>query len=494
MLNPSDHFKRRLVILLALAVFLINLGLSLWHSDFPYYYHPDEPGKVAQVMSGERNYHHPPLMLNATALLLQHSGLTTDADRVVRYGRFLSAVCIATADALLTLLAGYYGAALGASLAACLLSSNPLLIEAGHYFKEDTWLTLGIALTVTAGAWRWHSRRPAALFALGLAAGFAASSKYLGIVTLFYATVLETSMTSSRVRASLWVRLGWLWVSALATIVLLNIGAWHGHVHQLLHGLANATHAAQGGNDLVGERVPNLHILAMFLFYTPLISLSGLVCAFLFLRHNSWRDYADRWLLTLAPLTLLAILSFSSLSAIRYLVPISALVACLSGLGIARALQQSKSASFIGLMVVTCALWQIPSLLRLENGFASDDRRTLRTWIAQNLPPKAMIAEDELAEIDRASPLSQTVVSKKYVADLGELADLRAQGITHILVCWYSSRRFLEPGKRAGNRVSGEFARRRLFYLNLTTETRPIWQSDLGQPTPLRPGLSLYQL
>ena len=50
------------------------LALLLWaytrHNNFPFYYHTDELGKVEQVVSGEHNYRHPLLMINATDLVV----------------------------------------------------------------------------------------------------------------------------------------------------------------------------------------------------------------------------------------------------------------------------------------------------------------------------------------------------------------------------------------------------------------------------------------
>src|SRR4051794_24842523 len=58
---------RRAGVLLALA---ITFSLCLWmytrHNDEPSWFHPDEEGKAAQVMSGRyRNFKHPLLLLEA---------------------------------------------------------------------------------------------------------------------------------------------------------------------------------------------------------------------------------------------------------------------------------------------------------------------------------------------------------------------------------------------------------------------------------------------
>ncbi len=82
------------------------------------------------------------------------------------------------------------------------------------------------------------------------------------------------------------------------------------------------------------------------------------------------------------------------------------------------------------------------------------------------------------------------------MADLGDLDALRRQGVTHVLVCWSSSRRFVEADKRPapGSGRESDFARRRNFYQRLHAEGRLLWKSELGPPITLRPGLALYAL
>ena len=55
---------------MAVVLFALTLGLDTRHNDFPFTYHPDEGGKVAQVLLGSRNYHHPLLLLSDHGLRL----------------------------------------------------------------------------------------------------------------------------------------------------------------------------------------------------------------------------------------------------------------------------------------------------------------------------------------------------------------------------------------------------------------------------------------
>jgi hypothetical protein len=117
----------------------------------------------------------------------------------------------------------------------------------------------------------------------------------------------------------------------------------------------------------------------------------------------------------------------------------------------------------------------------------------LRSYIAAELPENAVIAADELADLN-ARGLPQRIITRKTIADLGDLVSLPAQGITHVVVCWYDSRRYVNPSKHPAANAATNFARRRAFYLGLRDHARLMWHSDLAQPYPLRPGLSLYQL
>ena len=88
----------------AFALFVATLVLHTRHNTFPFYYHPDEPGKVEQVL-GMRpwNFHHPMLLLSTTKLIA--SSARTE-QTVVETGRWVSAAFTAGAVVALSLL-GY---------------------------------------------------------------------------------------------------------------------------------------------------------------------------------------------------------------------------------------------------------------------------------------------------------------------------------------------------------------------------------------------------
>ncbi len=74
--------------MIVLALFCAALWLYTRHNSFPFYYHPDEPGKVAQIQKGTRNFHHPQLLLTATDLTKQLARRDLDCQAVVEMGRW----------------------------------------------------------------------------------------------------------------------------------------------------------------------------------------------------------------------------------------------------------------------------------------------------------------------------------------------------------------------------------------------------------------------
>lgn len=494
--------------LFACAVFVLMLLFSLWHNVFPAHYHPDEPEKVAQVLSGDRNFRHPPLMLDVVSLVLH---LVSDPARitpegVAQIGRYLSAIYMAGACAILTWLAGFYGGTLAAGFAAILLAGNTQAVLAGHFLKEDPLFALGLSLVLLAGAFRWkYFPSRFSLFALGTAAGFAMATKYLGVVALVYAAAIEMALPQvgdlARPRAG---RLLTVLLSAFVALLFLSISSWWNHFSAMSAAVFEAGQTAYRGNYGIGTKVPHAHYLGMFFLEPPLVLVGVALCGWTFARETRCAAGSmDRWLLFAVPFALLLVFSFSAITAVRYFLPISLLLACLGGCGLAagtrmlRGLARKRwvlppNATTWSALAI-CALAQLPPFLSLERGFAHDDHLLLRSYIATNLPATAVIAADQLAALDSLA-LPQRILTRDAIADLGNVDTLRARGVTHVVVCWYDSRRYVEPSKHPEPAAASDFFRRREFYLGLKDQAHLLWRSDLAQPFPLHPGLSLYEL
>ena len=98
----------RVTLIVFLGVFIAGLALFTRRNDFPFYYHPDEPGKVGQLIKGKRNFHHPMFMMttaDAARRVVLWGDAKKDSQKVVLVGRWLTAMVAALAAAALALLA-----------------------------------------------------------------------------------------------------------------------------------------------------------------------------------------------------------------------------------------------------------------------------------------------------------------------------------------------------------------------------------------------------
>lgn len=271
----------------AVALAVACFFLFSWHYNvLPYDYHPDEPGKVAQILYNWRNFHHPLLMLETAQLLrqwLHWPPLTYPSlpdpnfeqymQKLTELGRRVCAGYAAGAVVLLALtgglLAGWRG---GLAVGLCCGLLHPLVIFA-HDFKEDTTLCFGLALFALTAVAFWQAlvcrpqhhpptaasaRTPAPPSALkmcllsigmGLASGVASSGKYVGMATLPVALLLALAGPTGR-RG--WPALFWRparalgvligWVAAFSLINWRIFSHWprflNGFFSELEHGLS----------------------------------------------------------------------------------------------------------------------------------------------------------------------------------------------------------------------------------------------------------------
>ena len=122
------------LLLFAAAVFYGATRLFGRYLDVPAELHPDEPGKVSQLVEGDRNYYHPQLMLE-TALLVMQRERTPPEDRaaVLQAGRWGSAYLAAGAVVLLAV-TGYFAAGwAGAVCVAVTTGLCPALLAHARY-------------------------------------------------------------------------------------------------------------------------------------------------------------------------------------------------------------------------------------------------------------------------------------------------------------------------------------------------------------------------
>jgi 4-amino-4-deoxy-L-arabinose transferase-like glycosyltransferase len=143
----------------------------------------DEPAKVTQIISDYNSFRHPILMLQAVRIANMWIGASEPAS-VLELGRAMAALSgglLVLATIMLTRRAIGNSAALGAGV---LVAVAPLTVLHSQLFKEDIfiapWLIFGL---LALDDLRQHPMaRSAVLF--GVAAGLAASAKYVGIILI----------------------------------------------------------------------------------------------------------------------------------------------------------------------------------------------------------------------------------------------------------------------------------------------------------------------
>ncbi len=213
---------RFLWILLALALLVRLYGFDF---GLPHFYHPDEYRKaqiafrVVEFGKFDPNYFlHPSLLLYLTAFM--------GAIRQLLFAAESSVVMFAESGRLVSILANTLSVLLVYKLgrllfnnkaisiiAASLVAFSPLMITSARYLKEDSLLTFFVLLASYLAAKASIHRNSKLLLLAGLCVGFAAGSKYSGIlaiVVLFVFPLVYRRLTPMIFLACLLVPIGFL--------------------------------------------------------------------------------------------------------------------------------------------------------------------------------------------------------------------------------------------------------------------------------------------
>ncbi len=484
--------KKTALVVWSLALFAATLALHLRHRDFAWYYHPDEGGKIEQVVSGKWNFNHPMLLLRAAKLALDLSGAARDPQTVVEIGRAVSATFTAIAVVALSLFAFQWRGWLAALAAGGALMLHHQLFELSHYMKEDTALLCGLALSLLALG--HFEARPtlANAAALGGACALAISGKYLGAIVL-----LATGPTLLQAGGG-WRR--WAFFAGLAVVLIVVNWPLLADFETFQKSFERETTFVIEGQKGSTRSIPHAQYWNVFIDNTtPAIWL--LLVLFLTARWGGWRAITlTRWHVVAFPFVYALALSFSPKSNDRYFLPATAVFTLFAALGVpdvARVCRWKWAAPVAAAVLV---LGQIPSWLRYERAFQRDDSRELQAWCRAELPADAVLAKDSRIWLpDPGKPdgvpadaIPQKVVPAKFVADLGTLDELRAQGITHVAVSESDYGRFflksLQPKK--GQEI--EFSKRKAFYETLFRDGKLLREWERGTVIYLHPGVRVY--
>lgn len=515
--SAASLVRRGLSVLALVALFAAALTLFTRDNRYPFYYHPDEYGKAKQIVDGTRsfNFNHPLLLLNVARPLKSLWSKNADDSKPVKLqnateaGRTASAVFAALAVVALAvagyLLAGLCGA-IGVSIVALF---QPMLLEHAHIFKEDTALTMGLAVTMLAAALFW--KKPAcgrrAAF-LGIAVALAVSGKYVGL-TAFAVALPVILFAPGEKRAR---RLGLFAAGFAGAFVIFNAQIF---THLTLW---RESFDREVGYSLKGHR--GLLAQDSVTYYQRWFYNTVSTTAVIFLALNALhlattarrRSLAD-WLIFLFPFAFTAMLMASPRVSDRYFLPAAILFNfnAVVGVGVyaewfTRAFGKYRCAgqcAFVAL--VLCVGWggQFHLFGKTFAQFKVDDRRELEAWMNENLPAGSKVVQDEPVHLPDPLDHKQegiersfkhTVTTREFVADLGTVAELRAQGVRYVVTSPKKSQRYTTGGMTPSDDVKEEFERRKTFYTTLLKEAKLLKKWDIAEIDTLHPGIELYDI
>ena len=488
-------------------LFVLTLWLGTRHNDFPWYYHPDEPGKVEQVLGMRSlNFHHPMLLLNTTNAAVSAFGVAREPQAVVEAGRRVSAIFTASAVVALALV-GYIWRGWSVSLiAGVALATHHQIFELSHYMKEDTALFFGLAVTFLAAhlQQRTPSLRNALL--LGMGVGLAISGKTLGALALFIAVPV---FISTRAKSGWRVILSAA-VCAFAVFAVLNYQAF-ANMAEVKENSARELALVTGGQGMT-QSVPHSRYWSIFLANSTPIIWILLVVAF----HGAWRRRktlnSAQWATIIFPVALAVTLSFFPKENDRYFLPASALFTLLAAVGtadLAAFLRSDGQRRFartgIGAVLVLGQLvsWtdDRAGLLRYDQAFQHDDTADLLVWLRSSAAPQDIIAKDNRIRLPdakrsnkRSSPLPNEIRSAEFVADFGPSEKLQAEGVDLVIISESTYMRFERSGMRPKQGGASDAERRRAFYAELRRSYEPVWSRPRSTVIYLHPGIEVFRL
>ncbi|MDR3404400.1 MAG: phospholipid carrier-dependent glycosyltransferase [Chthoniobacter sp.] len=498
--------------LMAVVLFAFTLVLHSRHNDFPFTYHPDEGGKVVQVLVGSRNFHHPLLMLQAATYVSRVAFIPHEPQAIVQTGRWVSAAFAAGSVTALALLAWWnYGLLIGwgAGLAVALQED---LFEMSHYMKEDPALLFGLALALFAAHVWWRRPGRRSLRFLAIACGLAAAGKYLGIVSLLFAVPIVIWHRAPDAFLPSKARLKSFAIVFVVTFLICNFPLFGWKISSPFRSIRNEMDGVAGGHQGLTRKVPHAEYLKSLKGKVPPAEAALVAVYALALLATARRRTPAEWITLLFPLLYLAMISCSPKIAERYLLPVSAMVPLLAALGageIGRALSSPNipvrtmigHAVAAGLLAwIAYAEW--PTFHRSWDGFQHDDPTAVAEWIKAHVPATAIIAEDHRVNLSAtkadglssAARVPQKVLDASFAPDLGSLDDLRAKGVEYVAVCKQNYGRYFNEEKTPQAVIKSGYDKRRDFYTRVFAEGELLKEWPKGPIAYLQPGIKLYRI
>jgi GNAT superfamily N-acetyltransferase len=496
------------VLLLALAALLLfasTVWLDSRRNDFPFFYHPDEPDKVGQLIEGKWNFHHPLLMLGTADLVKLVLGVPAREQTLVVMGRWCSAIFAAGGVLGFALLGWRVRGWAGFWIVGLLLLTQHQVFELAHYFKEDTALLFAMGIAFLALHVQYRRQGIGSSLFAGAACGLCLSAKYLGGVIVIPAIVLMVAaQCAGRASSRQWL---WFFLGFIVMAVAVNFPVFT-HLDIFTHSVGRETQlVAQGEKGYTGGQVAIFEYLHIFAVdTTPAIWLL-VIAELLYLRK---RGDAFGWTMAIFPFAFMIMLSCSTKTNDRYFLPATAAFQYLAALGAidlpsvlpAKWASKAKPCLLAGIALLVNLFAPYIGLMDYVRAFAHDDRTEMLAWIRANVPPAAVIAGEDRADlpVDRRPErlavqplLSQRVIETKLVADLGATPSVLAvQHIDYVVVSESDYGVFFR--KAATAHLSPALQQKRAFYEELFKDYQPVWERPRGTGIYLHPGLRIFKL
>lgn len=496
----------------AVVTFFLTLLLGGWQNDFPFYWHVDEPGKARQIITGERNLHHPLLMLSTAQVVVKGLSIAAEPQAVVETGRWVSATFNALAAALLAILLTRAVSPVAGWIGGLLAATHWNIFELSHYFKEDPSLSFGLMTALVAlGLWR---RRPRVWAGMGFGAGLAlaVSGKYVGVVALLLVPLAwwkHPTPPGQRLRAATATLAAFLAVFAVINAPMFA------QPDVLQASLKKETTGVLEGGPVATHHGFHFGFFKRFIQVTKAALWPGVLffCVFSARRARNWP--VELAALLVLPLFFSVLLGFSQMDSGRYYLPAVFGCCALAAVGwhdwlawwherrTSAPAKPTRWAAWLTVMAVLVTVGAaVGRLYVYGQGFRQATRLELARWIAEQLPLDAVIAQSDSTKLPDPSFPGREGVEKLFPQTLHTLenlprrftvADLRAQGITHLAAAESEWRPFLRKGKvREGKKEN--YQRQRAFWTSLEKEAVLVWECPAGKVGTHNPPLRLWRL
>lgn len=90
--------------------------------------------------------------------------------------------------------------------------------------------------------------------------------------------------------------------------------------------------------------------------------------------------------------------------------------------------------------------------------------------------------------------MPQKLFLSKLASDQGTLEEMRAHGVTHVIISESSYGRFFRRDLRAKDLEEASFARAKAFYADLLRSGELLFERERGTVIYLHPGIRVYRL